>query len=131
MHRISVFIVAIAVVLLAGTLVGTARAYSIASGTSQPSLPFNVNGILAPFENFFNSMNSVSITGQSTTAVTRSAPPNSIVTNGVRSGFQRFDAWRYGIAGFHISGIFITSLSMFSWLLGVVKGGVDWLLHTT
>ena len=122
MRRNIVLTAAAAIIIVIGTMSGTVHAYSITSGSSMAVIP-----ILTPFENFFKSINSVSVVGPSIGV--QSIPKNSFIMGGVQSGFQWFDNWLYGIAGFHISGLFTTILSVFSWLLGFVKGGVDWLLN--
>ena len=52
----------------------------------------------------------------------------SFLTTAIKNAFGWFDNWLYGIAGFHVSNFFTAILNIFSWVLGVVKGGVDWLL---
>ena len=126
MRRAIFLIVAIALVTSIGITTGTAHAYPVASGSSGLPTFGTSTSILAPFESFFKSMNSVSIVGPSVGA--QSIPQNDFVINEIQHGFQWFDNWLYGIAGFHISGLFTAILSMFSWLLDFIKGGVDWLL---
>ena len=105
----------------------TANAYSIQNGQGAqdgPTMPssmggFSVSGLLAPFQNFIHSINSIGAT---------SAPNLTGPSSNTRGAFQRFDDWLYGVAGFHISNFLNAFLNIFSWMLGVVKSGVDSLL---
>lgn len=45
-----------------------------------------------------------------------------------QNALRQFDEWLYDKIGFHVWSFFLAILGIFSWLLGVVKGGVDWLL---
>lgn len=120
-----------------------AGAYSIyGTSSSAPSAPAqNAGGttdglgnLFAPFQSFINSINSVGTNAVQVSAPStpQSVPQNNAVTVGtenlLQNLFQQFDNWLYGIAGFHISGFFLAILNIFSWLLGVVKGAIDWLL---
>ena len=49
------------------------------------------------------------------------------VQGAIQNGLQQFDAWLYGIAGFHILSFLSAALGIFSWLLGAAKQLVDWL----
>lgn len=126
----TIFVVIVAV----ATTTTTANAYSVYAGP-QPSTPlsiggFNFGNLLAPFQNFINSINSVGNTSSLTipSIGPTSIPTNGMVASGVQSAFQWFDNWLYGIAGFHIGGLLVAILNVFSWLLGIVKGAVDWIL---
>jgi len=104
--------------------IDTARAYSISgSSGSGPDL----GSFTAPFENFFRSINNVGSVNISIPQQVGGSSGSLLVT-GIQNAFGQFDNWLYGIAGFHISGFFTAILSIFSWLLGLVKGIVDWLL---
>jgi hypothetical protein len=46
----------------------------------------------------------------------------------VHNGLAQFDTWLYGVAGFHIINLLTTVLTILSWILGWLKGGVDWLI---
>lgn len=119
-----------AVISIGIVAVGTAHAYPIASGAPggiPGSLPSgSLNDIFAPFGNFIKNINSVSITVPPVGVPP--IPQNSTITDDIRNAFQQFDAWLYGIAGFHISGLLTAILNIFSWLLGILKDGIDWLL---
>jgi len=56
-------------------------------------------------------------------------PVNTVVTGTAHDFFYQFDAWLYGIAGFHISNFSVWILSIFSWLLGKAKEIVDYVLN--
>lgn len=89
------------------------------------------NPITAPFEDFYHSINSVGniLPGSTTPQMRLSIPTtNGFVTTNVQDALSQFDNWLYGIAGFHVLELFTAILSVLSWLLGIVKGGVDWLL---
>lgn len=102
-------------------------------GGAQPVFAYSTYGgnppadLLSPFKNFINSINSVG-----TTAIRIGTPAPVVLPPAVQAGaqnaFQRFDAWLFGIVGFHISGFLAAILGIFSWILGVVKSVVDWLL---
>lgn len=112
-----------------------AGAYSLYGTSSAPAqnaggTTDGLGNLFAPFQNFINSVNSVG-----TNAVQVNVPyipQNNVLTAATESWlqnlFQQFDNWLYGIAGFHISGFFMAILNIFSWLLGIVKSAVDWLL---
>ena len=43
------------------------------------------------------------------------------------SGYlEWFDTWSFGVAGFHPVTVANSLLAVYSWLLGAMKGGVDW-----
>lgn len=126
-------------ILFAAT--SAAYAYPVVGSTGSTPVPtingFNFDSLTVPFQNFVqsiqNSANSIgnpagSLNAPSVFSVP-SMPQNGSFTNWIQSGFQQFDAWLYGIAGFHISGLIAAVLHIFSWLLGAVKGAVDWLLN--
>lgn len=128
--------------LLAGAT--PARAYSIeggaASGSTRGNFNLDFNGLLAPLQNFFQSINSVGNTnfipwtgtsapgnGSTSPLPPPSGPLDSGVNSAIQNAFQRFDTWFYGIAGFHVIGLLDVILAIISWLLGVVQGIVNWL----
>jgi len=101
------------------------------------SAPGGWQGIVTPFEGFIKSVNGIGSLGRLPTyQVPASGPPassimpqqGSFIAQWVRNAFQSFDNWLYGILGFHISGLLTAVLNIFSWLLGIVKGAVDWFL---
>ncbi len=125
----------------AGTNGGTAGTTGAPPSAVLPTIPaintFNFNSLIVPFQNFIqsfegsaNSIKTPSIPGSFNMPPSVSIPavPQGSFTNMIQNWFQQFDAWLYGIAGFHISGLFVAILSILSWLLGIVKGAVDWLL---
>ncbi len=104
---------------------------------SLPAIPAIQNGglnsLFAPFENFFQSMTSMAGStggqGLGSGSLPASVTNNPAVNNGVRGALQGFDEWLYGLAGFHILGLFAALLNILAWILGLVKSIVDWLLH--
>lgn len=112
---------------------GIAEAYSTTlaygGGSGITSAP-DFQSILAPFENFFRSIGSIGNLPLPTPVVNSpSVPQNPAVAGFIKDLFQKFDAWLYGIAGFHIAGIFTAILDIFSWVLGITKDIVDWFLR--
>lgn len=93
--------------------------------------PPNFGDLLAPAQDFFQSIGSIdtSIVPHVVGSSQPFNPGNPLVANWVQGIFQRFDGWLYGIAGFHILGIFTAILAIFSWILGAVKNAIDWLLN--
>ncbi len=91
-----------------------------------------LNDLISPFNNFINSVNSVG------TSAIHVAPPssftapitpsNGFLREGARNGLQAVDNWTHQTFGFPVSNIFLGFLHIFSWMLGAVKGGVDWVL---
>lgn len=117
--------------------VDTARAYSISSGSGGGVASGSAGGtsagfgsFTAPFENFIHSINNVgSVNIPAPTQMNLSAPSGgSWFTTWFKNTFDQFDNWLYGIGGFHIAAFFTAILGIFSWVLGIVKGGVDWAL---
>lgn len=102
----------------------TAGAYAI--GSPNPSTAGGLNDLWTPFQNFVNNINSIST--NSFTMSTPAVPSSGTLTTEAQNGFQEFDAWLYGIMGFHISGLFVAILTIFSWILGWLQSGVNWLL---
>jgi len=107
---------------------GSASAYSVSGTPSAANGGLDFNGLLAPFENFIHSINSAGNTVPQISPPTSGGPFTQQISGGVQGGLQRFDAWFYGVAGFHVLNLFTAILNIFSWLLGFVKGIVDWLL---
>jgi hypothetical protein len=132
----------IAAVAIAGALAenflfsGTARAYSLANGAAPAggvgvtSGNFDFGNILTSLQNFLQGIgfNSVPIGTFPQPSGIPSMSSSGFWSTSVQGALQWFDAWLYGIAGFHIIGLLTAILSIFSWLLGIVKGAVDWLL---
>ncbi len=123
--------------------IDTARAYSVLPGTGSGNgasattpvaggtIGSSLGNLAAPFENFFRSINNVGSVNVPTTPTQTnlSAPHGSDwITAWFKNEFDQFDNWLYGVAGFHISGFFLAILGIFSWILGLVKSGVDWVL---
>lgn len=112
---------------------GEAHAYSVNSGTpAEPAAQssFNFNILTAPFEGFIKSIRSVGsapVPAAGPQFNPPAVPQGNFFASTVQSAFGQFDNWLYGIIGFHISSLFFAVLNIFSWILGVVKGGVDWL----
>ena len=127
-------IFAAGVVFIFAAMVTNAHAYSIYetstidSGVSGRGL----NSLTAPFENFIQSIGSIN------TKIFQPSPNimNNAVSNPVTNGLQgvfgqligQLDGWVYGVAGFRVSDLLTSILTILSWLLGAVKVGVDWLL---
>jgi hypothetical protein len=87
------------------------------------------HNLAAPFVNFTDSLQTISKTGSN--ATTSVAIPNfsDVAPQIAHNGFEQFDAWLAGITGgFHIAGILTIFLELMSWLLGMVKSSVDWML---
>ncbi|MGC9968921.1 MAG: hypothetical protein ABSC29_04320 [Minisyncoccia bacterium] len=133
MRRLKILFILLAVagfVLIVSS--DTTEAYSISGASPLPQPQQTDFGVFTvPFENFLHSVNSVNSIGNVAPQLNLSIPQQgggSFITTGIQNAFQQFDSWLYGIAGFHISGFFTAILSIFSWLLGIVKSIVDWLL---
>ena len=127
----------IATSIALGSTALTANAYPVNGTPPTATLPFipsinnfNFGNLTAPFENFIQSIDNIGTQGEINVPPVNvpSMPQNGIVTNWLQSAFQQFDAWLYGIAGFHISGLFVAILNILSWILGIAKNIVDWLL---
>ncbi len=120
--------------LIMGVL-GGAHAYSVydTDSTNTPSIGGGgLDSLIAPFESFIKSITSIgSVKGPFLTPINVPSMPtgNSMITTGIEAAFQSFDNWLYGVVGFHIGGIFLAVLGVFSWVLGTVKSAVDWLLR--
>ena len=112
----------------------TAHAYPLpGSGSVSASVPTVASSdlwssIAAPFENFAGSLQSVGNPTANLPSSSTSTPVPENVTTGIRDAFRSFDAWLYGIAGFHILAIVTVFLDILSWILGFVKHIVDWAL---
>lgn len=114
-----------------------AHAYPVNGAPPTNTLPFipsvsnfNFGNLTAPFQNFIQSIGNIGTQSKINVPPVNvpAMPQNGASANWFQNAFQQFDAWLYGIAGFHISGLFVAILNIFSWLLGIVKGSVDWLL---
>ncbi len=93
--------------------------------------PPNFGELLAPVQNFFQSIGSINtdvIPQVGFGSGTSLGPTSPLVLNWIQGVLRQFDGWLYGIAGFHIIAFFAAMLGIFSWLLGLIKSGVDWLL---
>ncbi len=111
------------------TYSGSAYAYPIyeTETNTQSTTGNTFSGLFSPFQNFFRSINSV---GKSRVRIggQPSVRQNNVLMSGFQGAFERFDSWLNGIIGFRVSGLFVAILNILSWLLGLVKHGVDWLL---
>jgi len=136
--RISWFAVASigAFMIFSFGLSATAYAYSVypapaPAGSTAPSpSTAGFGSLTAPLDNFLQSINNIGATNPSVpeNSFTPPTAPNGMVTTEIENNLQKFDTWLYGIAGFHILTVFVVILNVLSWLLGIVKGGVDWLI---
>ena len=110
---------------------------SAAGGSEQlPTISFDQ--LLGPAQSFFQNLRSYSDSGGSYQAPSFNLvtvgpgglldPSSPLVANGVRNAFEQLDQWLYGILGFHFLGFFTAILAVFSWVLGAIKGVVDWLV---
>jgi hypothetical protein len=132
--------IAFMVIGILGMATPLAHAYSLypdaqVESSSNTTGSGGFSGLLSPFTNFFNSVQSIkpSDLNPGSLSAPIGAPtltgiPNGMVQDTVHNGFYQFDSWLYGIAGFHISTIFIPFLKIFSWILGFLKGIADWLV---
>ena len=134
-------------------LTSTANAYSLypdnssnsasavggseSTATAQSYSGFNfgqmIDQLVVPFENFANSVGSAGSTiGTGSSGAPFEAPAIPTTTQALnaagQNAFQRFDAWLYSIAGFHIEMVIAFILGVVSWTLGIAKEIVDWLL---
>jgi hypothetical protein len=121
-------------------LSAVANAYSISGSSASsiepsPSSAINQNwtntwnSLSAPFQNFANSLSSIN--GNSMQNIIN--PPASMqipsyVSTGAQNVFQQFDAWLYGIAGFHIATVFTVFLRVIDWVLIFAINIVNWLI---
>jgi hypothetical protein len=121
-----------------------AHAYAVGGGTSAGTgtgatdtnnVSQSLNSLSTPFENFVQSLdnmwNNPGGAGSSAAGSTLYTPPSwttQILTTGAQGAAESFDNWLYGIFGFHISTFFVAILNIFSWILGVMQGAVNWLL---
>ncbi len=114
-----------------GTAAAAATTPELTAITSVPTVQSSgLNTMIAPFENFFRSMTSMSGgQGLGPASLPPSVTNNPAINGGVRGALQGFDQWLYGIAGFHILGLFAALLNILAWILGLVTSIVDWLLH--
>ena len=114
-------------------------AYSISSGTESAattSAAGGLNDLMTPFNNFVNSINAVGTSalqvGPPMPFVAPRVPTNILPTNllrtGAQNGLQSADNWASQNLGFPVSNIVLGFLHIFSWTLGAVKGGVDWVI---
>ena len=110
---------------------GRAEAYSI-NGTSTTAGSTDSYNLTTPFENFFNSLE-YNITSAGNETPVNLNPAQEPLTHEFETGahgvLEQFDAWLYGVAGFHILNFFTAILSIFSTILGWLKSGTDWLLR--
>lgn len=117
-------------ILLLATSAPPAGAYSIA-GNNPPNL---LENFAAPFQSFIESINStrpfggIAIPAGPGRFGPSVSPQAGFLIQDIQNLFRMFDNWLYNIAGFHILVFFAATLNIFSWLLGAVKGAVDWLL---
>ena len=121
----------IATVVLMSVTAKTVHAYSVnatggGGGTVQGS---TLGDPFLPFENFIHSLGSVGPNAIWTTGGSPAAPLGGMFSNIIHNALVQFDAWLFGIAGFHILDLGTAILSILSWLLGLIKGWVDWLLR--
>lgn len=107
-------------------IVHTADAYSINGPAPTTTLPFIPS--IGSFNSFIQSINNIgaqsgiSLPPVNVPSMPQNGAQNGAATNWFQNTFQQFDAWLYGVAGFH------AILNILSWLLGIVKSGVDWVL---
>jgi hypothetical protein len=120
---------------------GVAHAYALpgtTSGTTAPTYAapsfyyggWTTSTLLAPFQNFTQSLQSIGNTNLRVTVPTAGMPNfPDVAAQTAHGAFEQFDAWLAGITGgFHIAVILTVFLQLMSWLLGIVKGGIDWAL---
>jgi len=110
----------------------TAHAYAL-PGTSPaepapvavPAFDFgsSFQNLLSPFNNFIQSMRA---TGDQ--SVSLPVSQNNFGMNAPENIFRQFDDWVYATVGFRPSEALHIFLNIFSWVLGVLKQLVDWLL---
>ncbi len=115
-------------------IAGQAHAYSVNSSVAGQSSLNNPDftQLFTPVQNFFNSIRSV----QGTQLVPRlnttnliALPPLPTAPGLLQGILEQFDAWFYGIAGFHILELFAIILSALSWILRIVQNIVNWLVQ--
>jgi hypothetical protein len=120
-------------------LSNTTFAYAISGGSSitpTPSIPANptinlnwndvFNNLSSPFQNFSHSLQSAANTPISDFSFSTSSIPENI-SAGAQNLWDRFDAWLFGIIGFHVSSFFGFMLQILEWMLGLVKAAIGWL----
>jgi hypothetical protein len=122
---------------------GVANAYSLTGGTpgapagslSSPDFSGNwtntLNNLSAPFQSFMQSLGSIN--GGSLNANNLLTPPISVpvpsyVSSGVQNIFGQFDAWLYGVAGFHINGVWQVFIGALTFVLVLLQKIISWLL---
>ena len=141
-----------AVLLILGTLVGflfcarTVFAYALPGTSATATAPDYASSsfyfgtwstgtwqnLSAPFLNFSQSLQAIGKTNLNVTIpVSVPTVPNvtDVAPQVAHNAFEQFDGWLAGMTGgFHIAAFLTVFLQIMSWLLGVVKGSVDWLL---
>lgn len=131
-------VVALSAVSVLYFLPGAAHAYALQDGasTSMPSLSSTsfvdswnsvLDNISPPFGNFVQSLQSVNSQDFSISNIPSLPSTSSDVPGAIHNAFEAFDAWLYGILGFHISTFVNDFLGVTAWVLGLAKSVVDWM----
>lgn len=116
-------------------MVATTHAYAVTYTTSvtppiTPSIDLNWNDVLnnlsSPFQNFSRSLQSAANTPIENFTFSTSGISQSVSSN-AQGLLDRFDAWLFNIAGFHIAAIFHFMIGIVEWTLGLLKRAIDWL----
>jgi hypothetical protein len=123
------------------SFISAANAYSIGNGSTTtmptgvnlPAIPagtfnLNWNNFLnsLPIQGFINSLRSNGNTAVNNSI--QSLTPNVNTGNG-QVIFQQIDSWTSAHLGFRFSELFGAVLGVLSWILGLAKNVVDWLLN--
>jgi len=129
-------------IVIAGCLLASqkAHAYAVSGNNSGYTLPqfgsstFNGgwtdiwNNVSSPFQNFAQSLGSMGSVPSANFSFPTNITFSQSVPTGFHDAFEAFDAWLYGIVGFHISSVATFILNIANWILTFTKNIVDWLL---
>ncbi len=144
--KISSFVLAFSIILSSLFFVASVHAYAVPGPKSiTPDIPASpetklninlnwndvLNNLSSPFQNFSQSLQSAAKTPIENFNFTVSTGTPGIPENvsaGAQDLWSRFDAWLFGVAGFHIAAVFNFIVHIMVGVLQFAKMSIDWLL---
>jgi hypothetical protein len=96
------------------------------AGTFSPDWTSFLNNL--PFQGFITSLQSAGQSVMAGSSVSGVGLPTSAVSGATQGLLTGLDAWSAAHLGFRFSALLFAILGIFSWVLGIAKSAVDWLI---